>query len=181
MLDHPLHSPHQTAILAALQYQGNRNDCGPFTVGTVINALLGKNLNAIELAHEMDRPIWRGPRFITRRIPNWVTFPWGIVDIFRSFGLNASWRFFASIDHLLLDIPQDVVMMPIIGQWKPLWAHVMTLVAWDPIQGWGFANTQYDHHFITWYSDETFRSQWEAFFRILVDVKPTRKETHDEF
>lgn len=165
--------------MAALQYQGSRNDCGPFSTVTVINALLGLNLNAIDLAHEMDRPIWRGPKFIIRRVPNWATFPWGIVDMLRSYGLEATWRLFASVDQLRQALPQGVVMMPIIGEWKPLWVHVMTLVAYDPLQGWGFANTQYDHHFISWLSDETFRARWKALFRILIEAKPARKEIHD--
>jgi hypothetical protein len=169
----PLNSPYKAAILNALQYQGNRNDCGPFSTATVINALLGSNLNAIELAHEMDRPVWRGPNFIIRRVPNWATFPWGIVDIFRSYGLKASWKLFATIDELIQALPQGVVMLPIIGEWRPLWVHIITLVAWDPLQGWGFANTQDEHHLISWLSDETFRTRWKALFRILVEVKPT--------
>jgi hypothetical protein len=164
-------SPKSSAILTALQWQGDRNDCGPFTTVTVINGLLGLNLDAIQLATQMNRPVWRGPLFIVRRVPNWATFPWGMVDVFRSYGLKANWRAFAKPDALLQALQNGVVAMPIIGEWRPLWAHVMALVAWDSDKGWGFANTQNDNHEIDWWSDNIFRPQWRSMARLLIEVK----------
>jgi hypothetical protein len=163
-------SPRADNILASLQYQGSSNDCGPYTTATVINALRGLNIDALALADEMDRPVWRGPMFVVRRVPNWATFPWGMVDVFRSYGLKANWRFFTSQDHITKVISQGDVAMPIIGSWRPLWAHVMTLVAWDDEKGWGFANTQFSHHNITWLSDEKFQKQWRALGRLNIEV-----------
>jgi len=166
-----LHSPHKTQILDALQFQGDRNDCGPYTVATVLNALLGLNLEASQLAKEMDRPIWRGPMFIVRRVPNWATFPWGMVDVFCSYGLKSKWKSLVSTEYLLKEITHPKVLIPIIGSWKPLWAHVMSLVAVDPDKGWGFANTQYNHHNIHWLQDSTFKTQWKAMFHLFIEVK----------
>jgi hypothetical protein len=166
-----LESPKTTAILAALQWQGDRNDCGPFTTATVINALRGAHLDAIQLAEEMNKPAWRGPLFIVRRVPNWATFPWGMVDVFRQYGLPASWRPLAKPDDLREGLSRGDVFMPMIGEWKPLWAHVMTLVAWDDERGWGFANTQYNHHNIDWLDDKTFQTQWRHMGRLLVAIK----------
>lgn len=165
-----IHSPRATKMLSALQYQGQSNDCGPYTTATVINALLDLNLDAAQLAREMERPAWRGPFLIIRRIPNWATFPWGMVDVFRSYGLSASWRFFEKPEYLQEQMTGNKILMPIIGSWKPLWAHVMTLVAWDAEKGWGFANTQYQHHEITWLDDSTFRRGWRSMANLLVEV-----------
>jgi hypothetical protein len=170
-LDTTILSPYQDILLNKLQYQGNNNDCGPFTVATVINSLLGLEVNAAELASEMDRPVWRGPKFIIRRVPHWATFPWGMVDIFRNYGLLASWQMFNHVEDLWDRLSGGYILMPILGNWLPLWAHVMALVKWDPNQGWGFANTQKPDHQISWLSDSQFRAQWQFIFRTLVEVQ----------
>jgi len=165
-------SPHKTIILENLQYQGYTNDCGPSTTATVINALQGKGLQAKSLADEMDKPRWKGIFLVIRRIPNWATFPWGMVDVFRQHGLDASWRLNASPEYLKDALPQGLILMPIIGSWKPLWAHVMTLLVYSPEEGWGFGNTQHQHHNLHWVSDETFQHQWKATGRLLVRINP---------
>ena len=43
-----LTSPHASKILTKLQCQGQRNDCGPFTLATVLNALQDLNLDGIQ-------------------------------------------------------------------------------------------------------------------------------------
>ncbi len=170
MLTH-LESPRIDKILNALQCQGERNDCGPFSAATVINSLKETQINALDLAQEMNRPTWRGPLFIVRRVPNWATFPWGIVDVFRQHGLSASWRALATEEQLKTGLGRGDVLLPIVGEWKPLWAHVMTLVAWDAEKGWGFANTQYPHHQVDWWSAVTISKQWRNMGRLLIEVK----------
>ena len=168
-------SPFQDAILDKLQYQADSNDCGPYTTASVINALLDKGLDAAELALEMDRPVWRGPQFVIRRVPHWATFPWGMVDVFHSYGLNASWRPFTSLDNLWERLSGNYVLMPVQGGLKPLWAHVMALVKWDPNLGWGFANTQFPYHRHTWIQDDLFRKQWQFTFRTVVEVEYSKE------
>jgi hypothetical protein len=165
-------SHHSDVILDALQPQGASNDCGPYTIATVLNALLDLNLDGDQLADQMNKPIWRGPLFVIRRVPNWATFPWGIVDVLRANGLEAHWRPFASIDDLHPALAQGLVPMPIIGSLKPLWAHVMTLIAWDQHKGWGFANTQFSHHNIHWISDDYFKRHWKVTVHLLIQAKP---------
>lgn len=163
--------PHADILLQKVQYQGQSNDCGAYTTATVLNAILGLELIGDDLANEMEKPVWRGPIYVIRKIPNWATLPWGMEDVFQSYGLEAGWRFFSSENYLKQTLPKDnKVIMPIIGSWKPTWAHVMTLVAWDEETGWGFANTQYSHHNIHWVAAEKFSSQWKAFGRLLVEV-----------
>jgi hypothetical protein len=166
-----IQSTKSQTILDALQWQKDSNDCGPFTTATVINALKGANIQAKDLAQEMNRPAWRGPLFIVRRVPNWATFPWGMVDIFRQYGLPAVWRALATEDQLKEGLSRGDVLMPIVGEWKPLWAHVMTLVAWDAEKGWGFANTQYHHHNIDWWKMPDVLRQWKNFGRLLIEIR----------
>jgi hypothetical protein len=173
-------------IVDSIQFQGSSNDCGAYTTATVINALssLKSNSNQLnksqdnmlvklegnKLAKEMERPVWRGILLVVRKIPNWATFPWGMVDVFRNYGLKARWGFGSNPPYLKQALVGNNVLMPIIGSWKPMWAHVMTLVAWDIENGWGFANTQYKEKEIRWLPDETFQRQWKAMGHLLVEV-----------
>jgi len=166
-----IESPYAAKILAALQWQGENNDCGPFTVATVINGLLGLDLKGADLAKEMNRPSWRGPWVLVRRVPNWATFPWGMVDVFKQYGLRASWRLLASADQLYPAVAGGEVLLPILGSWRPLWAHVMTMVAWEGQNGWGFANTQYDHHRIHWLDEAIFNKLWGSMLRMLIRIQ----------
>lgn len=169
-------SPRSAPILDCLQWQGQRNDCGPFTTATVINALTGGQIEAADLAELMNKPAWRGPMFVIRRVPNWATFPWGMADVFRQYGLKARWSLFTRTSTLMQYLEQGEIVMPMIGEWKPMWAHVMTLVAYEPDKGWGFANTQYDNHDIFWVNDDTFTKQWKAMGHLLVRVTPPEGE-----
>jgi len=173
MLQSSISSPYQEAILNRLQFQGNSNDCAPFTLATVINALLEMDVQAALLAREMDHPVWRGFQFIIRRIPHWATFPWGMVDVFRSFGLQSSWRMFTRVEDLWGHLSGKYVIIPFLGGWKPFWAHVMTLIAWDANLGWGFCNTQYPSRQIYWLTEANFRTQWQFSIRTVVEVKYT--------
>lgn len=165
-------SPHSQKILDALQWQGARNDCGPYTTATVLNAMLATQIQAEDLAEEMNHPAWRGILLVVRRIPDWATFPWGMVDIFKQYGLNSTWRFFTPVEELKENLVTGKIMMPINGSWKEKWAHVMTLVAWDEEKGFGFANTQFNHHNIDWHPEEAYVEGWKATGRLLVEVRP---------
>lgn len=165
-------SPFTDQILENLQYQGSSNDCGPYTTATVVNAMRGQNLIGDDVANQMNKPRWRGIFPIIRRVPNWATFPWGIVDFLRDYNLQGRWWFRAPVAYLKPAIANGHILMPIIGEWRPKpWAHVMTLVAWDPEKGWGFANTQFSHHKISWRSDADFRKKWNKYARLLVEVE----------
>lgn len=165
-----LYSPHGDKLLSSLQFQGRSNDCGPFTTATVLNALRGLQIDPAILAREMDKPVWRGPLFVVRRVPRWATFPWGMVDTLKAYGLDASWRPLASKTYIKRGLTMGKVLMPVIGSIVPLWAHVMSLVAWDELLGWGFANTQFKHHNIYWLSDDDFNKRWQAMVNLLVEV-----------
>lgn len=164
-------SRHTDIVLSALQWQGQTNNCGPFTTATVLKAVKGIDINGSQLADLMNKPVLRGWRLVIRRVPNSATFPWGMVDVLRENGLNARWQLFAREEHLHQGLEQGRLLMPIIGTWKPLWAHVMTLLTWDSERGWGFANTAHNQRSLYWMPETDFRRKWRAMGRLLIQVK----------
>ena len=105
------------------QYQGQTNDCAPFTVVMVINALTGANLRGADVAREMNRPRLRGVIPVVRRIPGWATFPWGIVDELERHHVRSRWRFGATDIDLFAALREQRLALPIFGERWPLWAH----------------------------------------------------------
>ena len=165
-----LYSPHLTELLQALQYQGRFNDCAPFTIATVTNALQKTDLKGRELGLKMNKARWHGPIPIIRRVPNWATFPWGMADVFREHQLKARWRFLVSTKYLKNNLEKGHILMPIIASWRPMWAHVMTLIAWDELRGWGFANTQSAQQQIYWMHNSHFQKRWANLGHLLVEI-----------
>lgn len=165
-------SPFAGRILQHLLYQGNRNDCAPFTAATLIHALTDQRIDPSELAQQMNHLVWRRGMPVVRRIPNWATFPWGIADVLREYGIAARWQLFLPVQELIDNLSTPVIYLPIILSWKPLWAHVMTLVAYHPKRGFGFANTQSPHKEIDWLKGDRFLRLWKAAFHCTIIVAP---------
>jgi hypothetical protein len=137
----------------------------------IANAILNKHLEGEKLARDMDRPRWAGPIPIIRRIPRWAAFPWGMVDVIRETGLAGTWRLFSNSDSLVTSLAEGNVPMPILGTWKPLWAHVMPLVAHDPEKGWGFVNPAKKEGELDWIKPEVFAKQWRFLGNMVVEVR----------
>ena len=160
-------------LLRHHQYQAQTNDCAPFTVAIVVNALKGENLSGEQMAQEMNRPRWSTgpiPFPIIRRIPNWATFPWGIADELQRRGIRARWRFGAHEADLLKALQEDRITLPIGGAFSPLWTHVKILVAHDPEQGWGFLDPAHSRAEITWDRPQRFAQLWRNYGHLLVET-----------
>jgi hypothetical protein len=167
-------SPYGPALLLNLQCQGYTNNCGPYTTATILNTLCDTDLDGGAVAEEMNEVRWRGIFPVVRRLPNSATFPWGMVDVFLRHDLSASWSFFTPIKELLEMLKGGNILMPIIGSWNPPMAHVMTLIAWDEEDGFGFANTQYPKKDIFWLPAESFTIQWKNMGNLLVRIQHDR-------
>jgi hypothetical protein len=122
--------------------QGDSNDCGPHVVAMAINFWQGSTVvQADAVAREMNHPRFGAglPPLVVRRIPNWATFTWGIVDELKLHGIEARWRLRASEEDLQRAVREDRVPMPIFGEpllrkgprWEG-WSHVAILCGWDP-------------------------------------------------
>jgi hypothetical protein len=164
-------SPYAPKLLLNLQCQGKSNNCGPYTTAVIVNSFRNTELEGDKLAEEMNNIAWRGILPIVRRLRNSATFPWGMVDVFLRHDLAASWSLFTSVNKLLASLNAGEILMPVIGTWKPLYAHVMTLIAWDEKEGFGFANTQYPTKEIYWMPAENFTRMWKNTGNLLVRIK----------
>lgn len=165
-----LHSPHETSIINALQWQGSKNNCAPFTIATIVSAFSGLVIDGAILAEQMNKPAWRGIIPVIRRIPDWVTFPWGIVDVLHDYGFSAHWGIHYTTDYLRMSVQKGNLPITVTGSWQPLWAHVMTLLAWDPSGFWGFANTQMNEKKIDWKPEDQFIKPWNLYGRMCIEV-----------
>ncbi|MBM4424281.1 MAG: hypothetical protein FJ030_12995 [Chloroflexi bacterium] len=157
------------------QFQGSTNDCAPHTIAIVVNAYRGETLlEGDNVAKQMNRPRLRLaplPRLVVRRIPNWATFPWGIVDELAEFGIRARWRLNATSADLQRALDEGRMPMPIIGEIKlrGAWAHVKPLAEIDPQKGYGFVDPA-SRNELTWQSKEDFERLWKNVWNILVET-----------
>ncbi|MEI7987452.1 MAG: hypothetical protein WCI88_00315 [Chloroflexota bacterium] len=164
----PIFSPFADVLLYAHQYQGNSNDCGPFSAAIVLNALRGLQIDGIDLAYEMNQPRWQYILPIFRRIPDWATFPWGIVDILREYRLESTWRIFTSIRFLQEGLSKPQVLLTVLGNWKPLWSHIVILAAFHEKMGWGVINPAYPGDSLYWIPNDEFMSLWHTYGNITI-------------
>ena len=142
-------------------FQRDTNDCGPCALTTAIRGLLG-----IPIELDDVREILHG------RLPSGATPPWALVQGLRSFGVTARWSALRSRAYLrrrLLDVDAPVLIV-LIGQWRPLWAHWKIVAAWDEKKElWGFVDPAAVEPLV-WQRDREFLSEWRAFGRQLVEV-----------
>ncbi len=172
-----VYSPHTEALLKAHRPQGSSNDCGPFTTAMVVEAVCKVPVEAPGLAKRMNRPRRRGLLPVIRRVPNWATFPWGVADVLREYGLAARWQLRARQEDLLPRLAAGDILLPVVGEWRPKpWAHISALVSWDAERGWGFADPAMSSPIIRWRSEEEFSRLWNAYFRLLVYVPAPQED-----
>ena len=172
------------------QYQGRTNDCGPTSVAIAVNAMEGRPLlEGTEVAREMSRLgfEWKPfPRFVLPRIPNWATFPWGIVYYLRKRGLQARWRPFGTLERLDRNLRSDRMTMVMVGEpwrWGGVsyagWAHVKILFGRLPGRGLLFVDPGFrrsmkpdrlEFHGLFWQEEGEFLRQWRNLLRIYVET-----------
>lgn len=162
-------------------WQRDTNDCGPHVVAMAINFWRGNDeRDATAIAQEMNRPRVGVdfPPLVVRRIPNWATFPWGMVDMLRLHGIPARWRFLASEDHLFRALDQNRLVMPIYGEpfrridgrWRG-WSHVVHLIGWDAErQQYLFVDSSQRVAPTTMPRDDFLR-KWRNMGRLLVETR----------
>lgn len=160
-------------ILAAHEYQGASNDCGPYCLAMIGAATDRSAIHGRELAAQFNKPIWHAflPEF--RRIKDWATFPWAVSSMLRGWGFNARWSLMTQTYHLIEGIDSVCPPIVIIGGWKPLWAHYMILLSYDPIRGFGFADPGYPHNELHWYAQPKFLERWKAFGQMAILTSST--------
>jgi hypothetical protein len=164
-------SPFADRVLAAHLWQGKSNNCGPYSAAMVINAFTPTPVDPAYLASEMDRIAWSGGFPVVRRVPNWATLPWGIADILRRNGVSAGWRPAASQTHLVDILASNHIPIVLVGSWRPMWGHVMVLLAHDPVLGWGFADPARPENELHWFEPERFTKIWFTYGNLVVTAR----------
>jgi hypothetical protein len=157
-------------LLQFHQYQGATNDCGPFTVAMVVNALTGAEVRGADVARAMNRPRLRGGIPVVRRIPGWATFPWGLADELERHHIPARWRFGATETHLRAALAEGRCALPIFGELRPLWAHVRLVAEYDPERGWGFVDAAHPQPEVVWDNPIRFAGWWRNYGNLLVET-----------
>lgn len=162
-------------LLRYHQYQGQSNDCAPFSAAIVINTVRDAVVaSGRQLAQDMNRPrvgrLGPLPVPVVRRIPNWATFPWGVADVLRQYSVACRWQFGASPQTLRRALAEDRIVLPVIGEIRPLWAHMKPLAAVDPAAGWGFCDPAHSGAELVWQADADFLRQWGNYGRIIVET-----------
>ncbi len=172
------------------QFQGRTNDCGPTSLAIVANAVRGREeLNGERVAEEMNRLglAWRAfPYLGLSRIPNWATFPWGMVDYLRRQGIPARWRPFGTVERLRRNLLDDRITIVMIGQllrWERGryrgWAHAKVVFGHIAGQGFLFVDPaversgeshRLEYHGLSWQREEEFLRQWGNLLRVYVEV-----------
>ncbi len=173
------------------EYQGATNDCGPTSLAIVVNALRGQRILAGSYVAREMRPLavdWRPfPRPVVSRLPNWATFPWGMVHYLKLLGLRARWRPFGNLEKLRRNLRADRMTMVIVGEpwrWKRWayagWAHVKILFGYVPGRGFLFVDPGFprsprpdrlEHHGLFWQAEDEFLRQWRNLMRLYVEVE----------
>lgn len=157
-------------------YQGATNDCGPYCVAIVGNTF--RDLTVVDpvlLAKSMAS--WRR-LFIPARVPQWATFPWGIVWAFEELGFEARWRVFSSRKRLYRNLRSVIATIVLIGepfrfkdhQWQG-WSHYKVLYGWDPVRGWAFVDPGVAYSpGISWQKDADFFKRWRSLGCQIIEI-----------
>ncbi|MEA3309329.1 MAG: C39 family peptidase [Chloroflexota bacterium] len=173
-LSTPLHEYHQ--------HQGTTNNCGPTSLAIAANAIRGQTqLQGPIVAQELSTPKFRVrpiPHLVIRRIPNWATFPWGIVDYLHQQGLTAHWAVGGTEERLQHNLATEQITIVLIGElwsWRRWhytgWAHFKVLYGFTTGRGYLFVDpARGDKHGLSWQTTAEFLQQWRNLFRIYVEV-----------
>jgi hypothetical protein len=155
------------------QWQGWTNNCGPFSAAIVANALLDAHVaDGTLVAESMNAGA------IPERIPEWATFPWGVIRALRRMAVRARWRAAVPESRLLRNLDAGRTTIVMVGE--PLrfegwtykgWGHYKVLYAWDPVKGWAFVDPAAPRSRVYSYQDAaTFRRQWTWLGRQVIEV-----------
>ena len=165
-------TPYIKNLIQAHYYQGDTNDCGPFSAAIILRALDRTALDGWKLSKQMRAIRWRGILPSLQRIPNWATFPWGVTNFVREYGLSATWKLRQNNSSLIRALRQGDIPITIIGEWNPLWAHYIILVARDENLGWGVIDPGHYRAEIIWKQPSVFDRLWKNYGRTLITVYP---------
>jgi hypothetical protein len=164
-------SPHVEDLKKAHMFQKSSNDCGPFCVAIALKAMKDINTNGFDVSEESNKIRWVGIFPIIRRIPNWATFPWGLVDLLRQHGTRSRWKIFNTQENLINILNKERIAIVLIGEWKHKWSHYKILVAIDEKLGLGFIDPGNSSSQISWQLKSDFIKQWRFLANSIIELE----------
>ena len=170
-------SPYLEQFYSHHQFQGLSNNCGPFCAAAAMNILKQKQIMGADLGRTMERIEWKNKLPVIRRIRNWATFPWGIQDILQEEKIPARWMLFQNTKKLLQMLPQENILIVLIGNYFPAWAHYKILGAFDPKCGFGFIDSAFRDGELHWDTAMYFKKYWGHYGNQVICVFPSETST----
>ncbi len=158
----------QAEICQYHQFQGNTNDCGPFSIAMAVSLFHGlpNYADGKAIARRMNRyPL-------LARVPGWATFPWGIAWFVRQhFGIHARFSVFTSESSLLENLERGHITIVAMG-WRTrhwlLQGHFSLLYGYEPDSV--LLLNPADIHCPSRVEREEFLQKWRFFGRITITV-----------
>jgi hypothetical protein len=163
-------SPYTDKLIQNHQFQAQSNNCGPFCAAMSINMIKGTHLDGNDLAASMNRPRFNIIFPIIRRIPDYATFPWGIVDTLGQNKINASWKFFYTFSDLSTLLPGTNLLIILTATYEPLNGHYRILVSLEDDQI-GFIDPAYPVNGIHYQPRPSFLLEWQNAFNPIIMIR----------
>lgn len=172
------------------QSQGQSNDCGPTAAAIAANAFWDVERYSGEIvARKMNKPAfrwWPFPHPVVRRIPDWATFPWGIVHYLRSQKVPSWWYPFASLSRLRRNLESGRITIVLIGEvlrWDQGqyigWSHYKLPYGYSSARGYLFVDPAVNRkdsmekeilQGVSWQPEEQFLQQWRNLLQVMIEV-----------
>ncbi len=173
-------------------YQGDTNNCGPYSVAIAANACLGEaRFDPLEVAKGMNRPLFKArplPHWVLLRLPGGPSLPWGMAAyLAERLGIPARCRWRCDEAHLQGNLAAGLLTIVFIGDLLRFeraryrgWAHAKVLYGYDPARGYAFVDPGYARNpadpwgalGIFWQTREDFVAGWRGMLRAAITVGP---------
>ncbi len=171
-------------------YQGDTNDCGPYSVAIAANAFLGEaRHDPLALAQRMNSPIFKRhplPHWVFIRLPGGPSLPWGMAAFLsEGLGIPARWQWMCREELLVSNLQQGLITIVFIGEllrWERGryrgWAHAKVLYGLDERRGYAFVDPGYPRDpqdpwaalGVFWQARDEFLRSWRGVLRMVVTV-----------
>jgi hypothetical protein len=166
-------SPFTEKLRLNHQFQAQSNNCGPFCAAMSINTIKGTHVDGNDLALGMNHPSFSFIFPVIRRIPDYATFPWGIVNVLGQNSIKSNWRFFFTFSDLSILLPENYLLILLTATYKPLNGHYRILVSLEDDQI-GFIDPAYPNSAIHYQPRPSFLLEWQNAFNPIIIVKASK-------
>jgi len=171
-------------------YQGDTNDCGPYSVAIAANAYLGEaRFDPFALAERMKAPLFKRrplPHWVLIRLPGGPSLPWGMAAFLAErLGIPARWQWRCGEELLWQNLEQGLITIVFIGdlwRWEGAryrgWAHAKVLYGINERRGYAFVDPGYQRDptdpwgaiGVFWQARQEFLQGWRGTGRMVVTV-----------